>query len=71
MAVVRLAAEERMLAAFARYDAVWPNGPQLEVAAARVELCQALLALGEVLPPEVLAQVERDQAAVAAAQAPV
>ena len=62
MAVVRLAAQERLSAAFARYDAVWKaRGDDLP--AARLELCLALLACGEVLEPAVVAQMERDRAA--------
>ena len=53
MTVVRLAAEERLVAAFARYDAVWPDGEPLEVAADRLELCRAMLDLDETLPAEV------------------
>ncbi len=67
MTVVRLAAEERLVAAFARYDAVWPDGEPLELAADRLELCRAMLDLDETLPAEVLAQMARDEAAVARA----
>lgn len=63
--IVRLAAEERLLAAYARYDAAWASGRDEEVPAARLELCHALLDCGEVLASEVLAQMHRDQATVA------
>ena len=66
MTVVRLAAEERLTAAFARYDAAWGSAGQLEVVVARIELCEALADLGEVLPPPVCAQLARDRALLAA-----
>jgi hypothetical protein len=66
MAVVRLAAEERLTAAFGRYDAAWSGEDQLEIVSARIELCDALAALGEILPPPVRAQLERDRALLAA-----
>ncbi len=65
MTVVRLAAEERLLAAFARYDAAWLAAAAQDVSTARIELCRALLDLDEVLPVEVLAQLARDESAVA------
>ena len=52
MMVARLAAEERPVAAFARYGPVWPDGEPLEVAADRLELCRAMLDLDETLPAE-------------------
>jgi hypothetical protein len=63
MAVVPLSAHERLSAAFARYDALWVTGGD-DLPAARLELCRALLACGDQLPPSVLAQMERDRAAV-------
>lgn len=66
MTVVRLAAQERLIAAFASYDAVWSSaGRDMDVAPARLELCSALLDCGEELPPSVLEQMERDRAVVA------
>lgn len=62
MTVVRLAAEERLAAAFARYDAVWPDGRPQDIVAARIALCRALLDVDELLPPEALAQLARDEA---------
>jgi hypothetical protein len=64
MGDVRLAAQERLVAAFARYDAVWSEGPLDELPATRYELCLALIACGEVLPAPVLAQMDRDRAAL-------
>jgi hypothetical protein len=66
MAVVRLAAHERLTVAFARYDDAWETGDELTTAAARIELCAALVELGEVLDPPIRAQLERDRALVAA-----
>lgn len=66
MTIVRLAAEERLTAAFARYDEAWSGDDQLAIVAARIELCEALAALGEVLPPPVRAQLDRDRALLAA-----
>jgi hypothetical protein len=66
MSVVRLAAEERLTAAFARYDDAWGGDDERAVVVARIELCEALAALGEVLPPTVRAQLERDRALLAA-----
>jgi hypothetical protein len=66
MTVVRLAAEERLTTAFARYDEAWSAGDELATVAARIELCAALVELGEVLEPPVRAQLERDRALLAA-----
>lgn len=63
MTAVALAADERLWAAFARYDAVWGAAGE-ELPAARLELCRALLACGEQLPALVLAQMEVDRALV-------
>ncbi|MCU1591612.1 MAG: hypothetical protein JWP11_2868 [Frankiales bacterium] len=63
MSAVPLAAHERLSAAFARYDALWGTQGD-DLPAARLELCLALLACGETLPAPVLAQMERDRAAV-------
>lgn len=62
MTVVQLAAEERLAAAFTRYDAVWPDGRPQDVVAARIALCRALLDVDEVLPPAALSQLARDEA---------
>ncbi len=69
MTTVRLAAEERLTAAFARYDAAWDAWDDIATAAARVELRAALVDLGEMLPPPVRAQLERDRALLAAREA--
>jgi hypothetical protein len=61
VAVVPLAADERLSAAFARYDAEWMTGGE-GLPAARLELCEALLACGESLPESVRAQMARDRA---------
>jgi hypothetical protein len=63
--VVPLAADERLSAAFARYDDEWSKGGD-GLTAARIELCEALLACGETLPPVVVTQLAVDRAAVAA-----
>jgi hypothetical protein len=62
--VVPLAAVERLSAAFSRYDAAWTSQDE-GLVAARIELCEALLDCGEVLPVEVLAQLARDRAELA------
>jgi hypothetical protein len=62
--VVPLAAVERLSAAFARYDAAWTLQDE-GVVAARIELCEALLDSGEVLPVEVRAQLACDRAVLA------
>lgn len=67
MPIVPLAADERLSTAFARYEAAW-TGDEDDLPAARLELCQALLACGEQLPPSVLAQMDRDRAALVPAQ---
>jgi hypothetical protein len=61
--IVPLAADERLLAAYARYDAEWATRGD-GLVAARVELCEALLACGEQLAPAVTAQLARDRAAL-------
>lgn len=61
MSAIRLSAEERLTAAFDRYDDLWPDGDAVELAASRSELCCSMLELGEVLPPQVRAQMARDQ----------
>jgi hypothetical protein len=65
MIEVRLAAEERLVAAYARYDEVWDRGEHDALPSARLELCLALLACGEELPPPVIAQMDRDRTAIA------
>jgi hypothetical protein len=62
---VRLAAQERLVAAYARYDEVWDRGEHDALPTARLELCLALMECGEVLPPPVHAQMDRDRAAIA------
>lgn len=64
MTVVRLAAEERLLAAYARYDRAWAVVGSADLVPARLELCRALLDCGELLPPEVQSQMARDGAAL-------
>jgi hypothetical protein len=59
--IVPLAADERLLAAYARYDAEWAARGE-GLVAARIELCEALLACGEQLAPAVVAQLTRDRA---------
>ena len=66
MTVVRLAAEERLTAAFARYDAAWGSAGQLEVVVARIELCEALADRGEALSAAGLRPLARDRALLAA-----
>ena len=63
-AIVHVAADERLLAAYARYDAEWSRRGD-GLIEARIELCEALLACGEALPREALAQLDRDRAIVA------
>jgi hypothetical protein len=59
--VVNLASDERLLAAFRRYDEAWSE-QGLALVAARLELCEALLAVGEMLAPELQAQMAEDRA---------
>jgi hypothetical protein len=68
--VVPLAADERLLAAFARYHAAWAVRGD-ELVAARLELCEALLEVGEVLAPELCEQMQADRAALLAQQVSV
>lgn len=64
MNVVPLASDERLLAAFSRYNAAWSvQGAGL--VAARLELCEALLAVGESLAPELYEQMAADRAFLA------
>ena len=65
MTVVPLAADERLAAAFKRYQAAW-EVKGYELVAARLELCEALLAVGETLAPELQAQMAEDRDALAA-----
>jgi hypothetical protein len=60
-----LAADERLVAAFKRYEAAWAV-KGYELTAARLELCEALLAVGETLAPELQAQMDEDRDALAA-----
>jgi hypothetical protein len=62
--VVPLAADERLLAAFARYHAAWTTQGD-ELVAARLELCESLLEVGESLAPELLEQMAADRATLA------
>jgi hypothetical protein len=62
---VPLALEERLLAAYARYEQVYGAGNRDEVVTARLELCEALLASGDPLPPAVLLQMQADRAELA------
>ena len=62
MSEVRLAAEERLLAAYARYDLAWVTGDAAALPAARLELSLALMDCGEELPGPVLSQMDRDRA---------
>jgi hypothetical protein len=50
-----------LVAAFKRYDAAWSthSGDLVE---ARLELSRVLLAVGEMLPPELLRQMDSDRA---------
>ena len=61
MNVVPLASDERLLAAFARYNAAW-SVKGVGLAEARLELCEALLAVGESLAPELYEQMAADRA---------
>ncbi|MBK5305710.1 MAG: hypothetical protein JJD92_03385 [Frankiaceae bacterium] len=63
MTVVHLSSDERLLAAFARYNAAWLHQGD-GLVAARLELCEALLAVGESLAPELYAQMAADRAAL-------
>ena len=68
MNVVPLASDERLLAAFARYNAAWSTQGTTKgagLAAARLELCEALLAVGESLAPELYEQMAADRAFLA------
>ncbi|MDT7536838.1 MAG: hypothetical protein QOE84_460 [Actinomycetota bacterium] len=65
MSIVPLAAQERLSAAFAHYEAVYGSGDRNALVAARLELCLALQECGEELPGSVLAQMERDRAELA------
>jgi hypothetical protein len=65
VSIVPLAAQERLSAAFARYEAVYGSGDRNALVAARLELCLALQECGEELPAAVLAQMERDRAELA------
>ena len=61
MTVVALAADERLKAAFKRYEGAWA-GSSDGLVAARLELCEALLAVGEMLAPELVQQMAADRA---------
>jgi hypothetical protein len=65
VSIVHLAAEERLSAAFGRYEAAYGFEDRVELVAARLELCAALLACGEELPSPVLAQMDCDRAELA------
>ncbi len=67
MTVVALAADERLMAAFKRYETAWSASGD-ELVAARLELCEALMAVGEMLAPELLQQMAADRATLAQAQ---
>ena len=56
-----LASEERLLAAYARYEEVFGSGSRDRVVAARLQLCEALMECGEPLPPQVLLQMQADR----------
>jgi hypothetical protein len=58
---VPVASEERLLAAFARYEEVFGAGNRDRMIAARLELCEALLECGEMLAPPVLVQMQADR----------
>jgi hypothetical protein len=62
--VVPLAADERLLAAFARYHAAW-SAQGHELVSARLELCEALLDVGEMLAPELIEQMAVDRETLA------
>ena len=62
MSIVHLAAQERLTAAFGRYEVAYAAGVRGPLLEARIELCEALVAAGEELAPEVVAQLERDRA---------
>ncbi len=61
--VVPLAADERLAKAFARYNAAWVNQGE-ELIAARLDLCELLLEVGEELAPELHEQMALDRAAL-------
>ena len=63
MTVVPLASDERLIAAFARYHAAWTAQGD-ELISARLELCEALLEVGEMLAPELHEQMAADRAAL-------
>ena len=64
MPVVPLAADERLLAAFARYHAAY-SAQGDELVAARLELCESLLEVGEMLAPELHQQMALDRETLA------
>ncbi|MDX6197777.1 MAG: hypothetical protein QOJ79_928 [Actinomycetota bacterium] len=64
MTVVPLAADERLLTAFARYHAAWSVQGE-ELVSARLELCEALLDVGEMLAPELVQQMAVDRETLA------
>jgi hypothetical protein len=68
--VVPLAADERLSAAFARYDAEWAARGE-GLITARIELCEALLACSEPLPDGVITQLALDRAALTQQVIPV
>jgi hypothetical protein len=53
-----------LLAAFARYHAAYAAQAE-EIVAARLELCEALLEVGEMLAPELHQQMAADRATLA------